>query len=329
MMKKINRMKIYDKISFKKYFYDGLMPYEKPNSFYYRQNFEIRMGIPEDLSHSYKYNSKGFRSDEFKNIGEVHDGKHILFAGCSETEGVGNKLENIWANILYKKISEEEKCSGFFSIGSKGFSIDLIFDQFLSYVEKYGKPDVLFINFPDVFKFYVWDERIQAWISQMGVETMAAFNMFDKTYLKDLKHSIENKDSILLKDIMDENIKKISASVNKGYFLPELMSEEKYADSVINGFRYLHLMEKLCRVLEVELFWGTWDRYTSTSIENSELFKNYTNIGNAKDFYKWADKNGYTVKDIVARENFHGGIACHNYWAEKLFTAYKNKKNKK
>jgi len=328
-MKKIDSMKIYEKRNFKRYFYDGLIPYEAPNSSYHRQNFEIRIGVPEDLSHLYKYNSDGYRSDDFKNIGEIHEGKHVLFAGCSETEGVGNKLENIWANIVYQKITETEKCSGFFNIGSKGFSIDLIFEQVLSYIEKCGKPEVLFINFPDLFKFYVWDERLQSWAAKIGVESVSSYNMFDKIYLKDFKSSIEGEDSLLVEDIMNEYIKRFTSSINGVYFVPESMSEEKYAESVINGFRYFHLMEKLCRVLGIELFWGTWDRYCAISAENSEIFNNYTNIGNTKDFYEWADKNGYTVKDLVARDNFHGGIAYHNYWAEKLFASYKNDLNKK
>jgi hypothetical protein len=103
------------------------------------------------------------------------------------------------------------------------------------------------------------------------------------------------------------------------------MSEGEYANSVFRGFQYFDLIERLCRILGIDLFWGTWDRYCSISLKNSELFSNYVDIGDAKDFYEWANKNKYTVKDLTARDNFHGGRAYHNYWSEKLFKAYKEK----
>jgi hypothetical protein len=324
-MKKIDKIKIYEKKNFKKYFDPGLIPYETPNSFYYRQNFEIRKGIPEDLNHSYKYNSDGYRSDDFKNIGDVHEGKHILFAGCSETEGVGTKLENVWSHIVYQKITEAEKCSGFFNIGSKGLSIDMIFQQVLSYIEKSGKPDVLFINFPDLFKFYIWDERLQTWAAKIGTQTGIAYNLYDKFYLKDLKQGMESEQSLLIEDVMNDEILKALCAVNGTYFVPELISEEEYANSTIRAFRYFVLMEKLCRILGIDLFWGTWDMYSSTSIENSELFNNYTNIANTKSLYRWMYENGYDIKDLVARDGGHCGNAIHAYWAHRLFTAYKEK----
>lgn len=324
-MNEIDRMRIYEKKNFRKYFDSGLVQYEEPNAFYYRQNFEIRMGIPEDKNHSYKYNSHGYRGDDFINLGEPHDGKHVLFAGCSETEGVGTRLEDLWAYKVYQRITETEKCSGFFNIGSKGFSIDLIVEQIFSYIEQFGKPEVLFVNFPDLFKFYVWDEKQQRWMAKIGIESAAAYNIYDKFYLKDFKSGIYKEESNLMKDIMNKDLAQFSGTVNGAYFVPELMSEDKYANSVFNGIRYFHLVEKLCRILGIELFWGTWDMYCSTSVENSGLFNNYTNIGNIKSLYAWADENGYTVDDLSARDKGHCGKAYHAYWADRLFAAYKEK----
>ena len=44
-----------------------------------------------DKSVEYKYNDMFFRSDNFITS---HDGLHILFSGCSESEGVGDNIEN-------------------------------------------------------------------------------------------------------------------------------------------------------------------------------------------------------------------------------------------
>jgi hypothetical protein len=69
--------------------------------------------------------------------------------------------------------------------------------------------------------------------------------------------------------------------------------------------------------------------YSSTSIDNSELFKNYTNIANTKSLYIWMDQNGYPIEDLVARDGGHCGNAIHAYWADRLFTAYKEKQKNK
>jgi hypothetical protein len=51
----------------------------------------------------YKYNNKGFRCEDFTTD---RKGMHILFGGCSETEGAANLLEDVWAKVLYNKIKE-------------------------------------------------------------------------------------------------------------------------------------------------------------------------------------------------------------------------------
>ena len=55
----------------------------------------------DDGSISYNYNQDGFRSDEFSN---EHGKYHILFSGCSQTEGVGGSIDTVWTNILHKQL---------------------------------------------------------------------------------------------------------------------------------------------------------------------------------------------------------------------------------
>lgn len=60
----------------------------------------------QDDTVRYYFNSLGFRSDEFiKN----HNGKHILFAGCSETEGTGGNLESNWPYMVYSELCKKKK----------------------------------------------------------------------------------------------------------------------------------------------------------------------------------------------------------------------------
>ena len=79
---------------------------------------ELKSGAIDDNSITYQYNEDFFRADPFT---KNHDGKHILFGGCSETEGVGGNIEDSWSHMLYSKISKEEKCSGFFNLGKSGW----------------------------------------------------------------------------------------------------------------------------------------------------------------------------------------------------------------
>ena len=103
---------------------------------------EVSRGIVPDPKDNitYAYNSIGFRSDEFK---KDHDGEHVLFAGCSETEGAGDNIENSWAGIVYNKMSETNKLSGFFNIGRSGWGWQIIIANTIEYIKAYGKPDKL------------------------------------------------------------------------------------------------------------------------------------------------------------------------------------------
>ena len=51
----------------------------------------------------YKFNSLGFRSNEFDNTEDIK----ILYAGCSVTEGTGLPVNHIWASFLNDRISKE------------------------------------------------------------------------------------------------------------------------------------------------------------------------------------------------------------------------------
>ena len=98
------------------------------------------------IKNMYSHNSDGFRSDEFKTY---HNGKHILFAGCSETYGVALFKENLWSYQVYRKISNSLQTSGYFNIGLPGATILEIATQIISYISLYGTPDILFVNLPD------------------------------------------------------------------------------------------------------------------------------------------------------------------------------------
>lgn len=93
----------------------------------------------------YKLNNYGNRCDD---LTKVHDGKHILFSGCSVTTGEGMALDYVWAKVVYDKISKDEKTSGYFNISQPGGSIIGIVNQAMTYIGEFGSPDVIFLNLP-------------------------------------------------------------------------------------------------------------------------------------------------------------------------------------
>lgn len=120
---------------------DLLMPYEKD------------LGINPEPNLVYSYNNFGFRCDDFvKN----HNGLHILFAGCSETEGAANKLEDVWSHILYSKIKESEQTSGYYNVGKAGLTISAIVMNILQYINDFGSPDYIFVQLPDQTRYVTW-----------------------------------------------------------------------------------------------------------------------------------------------------------------------------
>jgi hypothetical protein len=103
-------------------------------------------------------NSLNFRSDEFTN---KHNGLHILFSGCSITQGVGLLEEEIWAKKLYNKISKNEKCSGYFNLAISATGLcDQVINIF-KYFNIYGDPNFIFLNIPNPHRFYFYDKNFE------------------------------------------------------------------------------------------------------------------------------------------------------------------------
>jgi hypothetical protein len=72
----------------------------------------------------YKFNSDGFRSDEFSDEADIS----ILFLGCSFTEGIGLPVDQTWPTMIIEKIKSipgnENKKIPLFSIAIGGSGLD-------------------------------------------------------------------------------------------------------------------------------------------------------------------------------------------------------------
>jgi len=108
--------------------------------------FEILKENGYSYEDFYKLNKYGFRSDEFT---ADHDGKHVVFLGCSYTYGDSVFLEDSWTHKLYLDIAKKEKLSGYFNLGNPGASTKESIDQMFSYIELFGNPEIIFLLMPN------------------------------------------------------------------------------------------------------------------------------------------------------------------------------------
>lgn len=116
----------------------------------------LNPSLTDDSSVFYKLNNEYFRSDDFIN---THNEKHVLFAGCSEAEGIGGNIEDAWTKILYEAISNKFNCSGFFNLSTAGWSWRQIVSNSLIYFEKYGYPEIYFILLPSCTRKIPWNKK--------------------------------------------------------------------------------------------------------------------------------------------------------------------------
>ena len=103
--------------------------------------------LPEQQN---EINDYGYRSDNFI---KEHNGKHILFSGCSNTFGFGLNQDETWSKMLYDKISKNIKCSGYFNLAFSGGGIQMIISNLFRYFKHFGNPDYIFLNLPEHKRF--------------------------------------------------------------------------------------------------------------------------------------------------------------------------------
>jgi hypothetical protein len=239
----------------------------------------------------YKYNSLGFRSDEFT---KNHEGNHILFAGCSETEGLGGNLESCWPKMVYDEISKNEKTSGFYNLGRAMWGWQNIIINVLLYIQKYNKPDNIFILFPNIGRQLIWDK-----------ESTQEFN----AEIYNLFVALANYSSVEHMPIKQNKI---------------TIREQR--DLFINFCLSMKLLEKICKENNINLYWSTWD------IEDLESFKNIKIFNNLIETFKFESYIKYNFeeftetiknrKDWLRKRDGHNGYGQHFIWKNNFLKAY-------
>lgn len=120
--------------------YDCLENYKEKNK------FGPNLYKPDSIT--YKYNSLGFRCDEF----DVPSEKSVLFLGCSITEGIGLPQEVIWPTLLLDKIKTYTGFNlSYQNLALAGRGIDCV-ATYILWFSKFKPIDFVYIYIPSLYR---------------------------------------------------------------------------------------------------------------------------------------------------------------------------------
>lgn len=247
--------------------------------------------VEDDGEVEYVYNSDGFRSDNF----EIDTNKiNILFAGCSQTEGVGSPLETVWSKTVFNQLSKNNDLGKFMSIARAGYGWQKVITNFMVYVKKYGFPDYLFVMLPNASRFWDWSDDDSRWF-----------------YVQRYPGG-QNKDSF--------------HSQEKNIFSQPL-SVREHRRSIIEFSFGWKMFEQYCSDHGVKLLWSSWDPIDSINFGMLGISDNYIELIDKEfeSFIEASRPDGKIKKHDIDRRDGHSGILFHEYWHSKFIAEIRNR----
>ena len=260
-------------------------------------------GLPRSSKIFYKANSEPSISNTDHSVTyKYNDGLHVLFSGCSESEGVGDNIEHAWTNILYKKISKDIKCSGFFNLSRSGWGWSKIVANALIYFEKYGYPDLYFILLPNHQRMHYFSKK--GVVDDHGIQTGLLWQ-YKQFY--PIAYSMRNAET----------------EDNQHYIR---VLEKEYNETFMFFITAWKLFNKICKDNNVKLVVGSWEDWDSKNINNLDMFDNFINLGDSKNLMEkyvntYYETNQKTKYDLRKRDGHHGRL-IHNFWAEEFYSLW-------
>jgi len=240
----------------------------------------------DDGSVIYNYNNEWFRSEDFS---KEHNRKfHILFAGCSESEGIASPLDEVWTKMLHSSLAEKHDIDGFYSIARSGYGWQKIITNFMIYVEKYGFPTHLFVLLPNLGRVFQWNEDICSWQYVQRIPFRATIPKEEETLFA----------------------KNTSPEEHKQFFIDFSVSWK--------------LFEKFCKANGVRLLTSTWDELEGENIKamnSSNYLESFFYIPESRDFESFIIEqrpNGKMLPGDLTRRDGHSGKLKHLWWLSKF-----------
>lgn len=255
----------------------------------------------EDWEVAYKYNKYFFRSDNFKT---EHDGLHILFSGCSNTEGVGLAIEKSWSHLVYQDLCKEYNVSGYFNLAKGGYGWHKIISSFLEYEKEFGSPDIFVVNHPNILRDYYWDDKKNQWIYAQQYPYTA----------EGTKQEVEESKNF------GEGHPYHRISIN---VFPTL---EDYRNKFPSWLTSWYLFIEYCKSKNVKVVWGTWDAAGRGSLSECDMFPDsYIELQQITDsFIENFRKDGKLERDDVDARDGHPGFLVQLNWKIQFMNAIKN-----
>jgi len=227
----------------------------------------------DDGSVIYKYNSDWYRSDDFNK--NQNSKFHILFNGCSETEGIGGNIEDSWGKILHTKFSKKYDVGNFYNLGRAGSGWHQCILDFFVYEEKYGTPTHYFVLLPNIGRNFFWSEN-----------NLGGWDYCQKYVDRE----------------------KISVFFNK----KSLISIEDQKNDLMDFMISWKVFEKYCDSKNINLLVSSWDLAELENIcfmrQNKSVFKM-----NEEDASNFLIKNKKTLS--LEKRDGHKGRSFHEWWA--------------
>lgn len=251
----------------------------------------------DDGTVEYFYNNDFFRCDDFT---ANHESPHILFAGCSQTEGVGAPLETVWSKVLLNKINNENSTnSRFYSIAKSGYGWQKVIATYMVYIQKYGVPEYLFVLLPNLGRFFEWDNSeevyryVQRYPNGGGVST----------------------------DQLDEE------KVPDFLYIERPLSIGEHRKCFIDFAVSWQLFEKYCQSVGTKILWASWDYEENKNYKFANLTKNYIDLDDEQfiEFIKKERPDGRLGQYDLSRRDGHAGILINEYWASRFYEEIKNR----
>lgn len=242
-----------------------------------------------------RVNNYGYRSDDFTSN---HEGKHILFLGCSVTWGDGLMEDEVWSKKVYDKISANTKCSGYFNLSFPGTGIIEICQNVSEYIDRFGKPDYIFINFPQLYRFF---GVIANATNDGGTEFSLCTSSDDRTTY----------------DNSSERINQTRMNLPAKMLIKYLT------------IKSIRTLETLCRESGIKLYTFTWDVSGEDNLQDelseyslSSFCPEPSNILHEKVFAS-AQKYDFEF-GMKARDKAHFGTYFHDVWADNVLERLKD-----
>lgn len=257
--------------------------------------FNVENGEDDGLV-SYEYNSDFFRCDDFTNVHKER--YHVLFGGCSETEGVGGNLNELWSYNLYLELKEKYDIGGFYSLARSGNGWHKVALSLMTYVEKYGKPTHFFVLLPNIGRNFYWNEERNGW---------QYLQKYANRQRQNHRHDMITK-AVLggPTDLPEEN----------------LIDVDEYRRQYIEFAIGWNMLVSYCRSNNIQILYSTWiyeenvNHHQIRSINNEFIRMNSMEL---IDFILKAYPKSSVPKEALKKRDGHSGSIVHDYWASCFF----------